>query len=163
MATGKFSRKAEVEQCILPQFPTYLEKQFINGFNLANPMERVELISRYVKKSPSNRFGILAKRLQQNINPETTTSADQEKFTKGVIYRLFKTASGDEPIKWLTFYSAVEKCEQLKKENPHKMRVINEIKEFFFREAKFYGVDLEQQLRRKNMDRLVFYLQLRAK
>ena len=144
-----FPEKSEVEQCILPQFPTYLEKQFINGFNLANPMERVELISRYVKKSPSNRFGILARRLQQNISPETTSAADQEKFTKGVIYRLFKIATDDEPVKWRTFYSAVEKCEQLKKEHPHKIRVINEIKEFYFREAKFYGIDLEQQFRRR--------------
>ena len=144
-----FQEASEPEELILPEFPNYLEKQFINGFNLASPEERVELISRYVKKSPSNRFGILARRLQQNINPETTTTADQEKFTKGVIHRLFKTATDDEPLKWCTFYSAVEKCEQLKKEHPHKIRVINEIKEFYFREAKFYGIDLEQQFRRK--------------
>ena len=68
---------------------------------------------------------------------------------KGLIHRLFKTPADDAPIKWRTFYSAVEKCEQLRKKYPHKMRVINEIKEFFFREAKFYGIDLEQQLRRK--------------
>ena len=77
-----FQEASEPEELILPEFPNYLEKQFINGFNLASPEERVELISRYVKKSPSNRFGILARRLQQNINPETTTTADQEKFTK---------------------------------------------------------------------------------
>ena len=81
--------------------------------------------------------------------PLVSFTADQEKFTRGLIYRLFKTATDDEPLKWCTFYSAVEKCEQLKKEHPHKIRVINEIKEFYFREAKFYGIDLEQQFRRK--------------
>lgn len=144
-----FPEKSEVEEFILPNFPSYLEKQFITAFNLTNPFERVELISRYVKKSPSNRFGILARRLQQNINPETTTSADQEKFTKAIIYRLFKKDTGDMPAKWRTFHSALEKCEQLKKEYPHKIRVINEIQEFYFREARFYGIDLEQQFRRR--------------
>ena len=144
-----FPEKTEVEELLFSEFPSFLEKQFINSFNLSNPMERVELISRYTKKSPTNRFGILARRLQQNISPETTSAADQEKYMKGLIHRLFKTPADDAPIKWRTFYSAVEKCEQLRKKHPHKMRVINEIKEFFFREAKFYGIDLEQQLRRK--------------
>ena len=144
-----FPEKSEVEERILPGFPDFLEKQFINAFNLSSPMERVELISRYTKKSPTNRFAILARRLQQNINPETTTAADQEKFTRGLIYRLFKTASDDKPLKWHTFYSGVETCEQLKKAHPHKIRFINEIKEFFIRESKFHGVDLERQLRRK--------------
>ena len=144
-----FQEASEPEEFILPNFPDYLEKQFIDGFNLASPEERVELISRYVKKSPLNRFGILARRLQQNINPETTTSADQEKFTRGVIDRLFKSATDDEPVKWRTFFSAVEKCELLKKEHPHKIRVINEIKEYFFREARFFGINLEHQISRK--------------
>ena len=143
-----FPEKTEIEEMILPDFPNF-RKSFISAYNLTSDTEKVELISRYSKNNSENKFIKLAERLQQILHPETTTIFSQEAFQRHLINRLFRIPSLGERIKWKTFYSELAKFKKLKKKYPHKLRKINELRDFYLRESKFLGINLENEYMEK--------------
>lgn len=120
-------------------FPNIIEKSFINAFNSATPLEKIHIKNEYKKKlDPENRFICLANRSIAENHPEILSKFEKEEYFKWYNDRLFvKPTEQEHP--WMTLHKALDEIERLKLDYPDQIKRLNEIREFFFREAAFSG------------------------